>query len=330
MADIFGIPIFETERAAGQEVVVGLAWEMLILGTAIAFFAFLLHFIIRDVLNPTEHTPGEGEPTTGEIEDSLRSQGVEEVHRFTLAQRASHWIMAISIFLLMLSGFVMMYPNITLQAIAGIAWVDIHIIFSVVLIGYVFFHIGHVAYKGTWWEMWFGIDDMKDQLARFKNLIGLEEEYPRQKKYPSAQKMLHTGVVVTTFGVILTGLVMLRRVRVPYLWEETREFTFLGIHFGTGVGEPGWGLVTWSFVLHDLFAILLVMLVLGHVYFALRPREWGVTRSMITGTVSVNTYAEKYSPRSWSVEGVPSTDGGELTTEDGEPEETDDDAAKHS
>lgn len=324
MADIFGLPVFETERAAGQEVVVGLTWEMLILGTTIAFFAFLLHFIIRDVLNPTGHTAEAGEATQEEIEESLRSQGVEEVQRFTLAQRASHWVMAISIFLLMLSGFVMMYPDITLEAVAGIAWVDIHIIFSVVLIGYVFFHLGHVAYRGTWWNMWFGIDDAKDQLVRFKNLIGLTDEYPRQKKYPSAQKMLHTGVTFATIGVIITGLVMSRRVSIPYLWEETREFTFLGIEFTTGFSQDGWGLIDWSFVLHDAFAILLVMLVLGHVYFALRPREWGVTKSMFTGSVSVETYAEKYSPKSWQVEGVPTADGGE------HEEETSDDEAKQS
>lgn len=317
MVQVFGVQIFRYEQAFGQEIVTGLSWEVLTVFVFLAFFTFLVHFVVRDLLNPADHTPGESEPDTREVESNLRKQGIDEVERFTAAQRASHWIMAISIFLLMLSGFVMMNPNIALRPIAGISWVDIHIVFSLVLIGYVVFHLGHVASKGNWREMWVGRREFEDLWLRFQNLIGRTERYPKQFKYPSAQKLLHLGVTAATFGVLLTGFVLLRRVDVPVLWSSTREFTFLGIHFGLGLDQGGLGLVEWSFVLHDLFAIGMVGLVLGHVYFALRPEEWGVTRSMITGTVPVETYAEKYSPRSWSVGGVEAADGGEKTA-DGE------------
>lgn len=312
MAEIAGIEIFRYERAAGQEIVTGISWDVLVLFTAIAFFVFLVHFIVRDILNPADHSdPGDGPPPE-DVEAELEADGIDEVHRFTATQRASHWIMAIAVFLLMLSGFVLMNPGITLQPPIGLSWVDIHIIFSIVFLGYVIFHIGHVAYKGTWMAMWFGRREIKDLWIRFEHLIGRREQYPRQFKYPSAQKLLHLGVIGASIGVIITGLVMLRRVTVPGLWRETREFTFLGIEFGLGVSGDGWGLVTWSFVLHDLFAIGLVGLVLGHIYFALRPEEWGITRSMITGYVSRETYAEKYSPSSWDIGGPdePGSGGG--------------------
>lgn len=320
MVEIFGIPIFRYERASGQEVVAGLSWDVLVLFTFLAFFVFLVHFIVRDVINPTEHTARPNQPSSDEVEQNLRSQDIEEVERFTATQRASHWIMAASIFLLMLSGFLMMNSNVTVRTIAGISWVDVHIIFSIVLIGYLVFHLGHVAYKGTWKAMWVGRREVKDLIVRGKNFLGQADEYPRQFEYPSAQKFLHLGVTGATLGVIVTGIVMLRRIEIPFLWDPAREFSLLGVQFSQGVGEPGWGLVTWSFVLHDLSAIMMVSLVLGHMYFALRPDEWGITRSMVTGTVSVETYAKKYSPDSWVVGGTTSTDGGDVEEEETEEE----------
>ncbi|WP_331235039.1 cytochrome b/b6 domain-containing protein [Natronorarus salvus] len=319
MVELLGFEIFRYERAGGQEIVTGLSWDVLLILTFIAFFVFLIHFIVRDILNPADHSTAKDGPSPQEVERNLERQGIDEVHRFTATQRASHWIMAISVFLLMLSGFVLMNPNLTLQPPLEFSWLDIHIIFSIVFIGYIIFHIGHVAFKGTWMAMWIGRREIEDLWIRFNHLIGRRDEYPRQFKYPSAQKFLHLGVTGASIGVVITGIILLRRVPIPGLWGETREFTFLGIQFGIGLGQPGWGLVTWSFVLHDLFAILLVGLVLGHIYFALRPEEWGITKSMITGYVSRNTYAEKYSPTSWDI-GVgggtetPATDGGSSET----------------
>lgn len=316
MTSILGFEVFRHTQFAGRDVIVGLSWDMLMLLLTIAFFVFLVHFVVREILNPTDHSTSLDDEPKEEVVEQLKNQGVTEVPRFTATQRASHWIMAVSVFLLMLSGFIMMNPNFTIRGIAGVSWLDIHIVFSIVFIGYFIFHIGHVAYKGTWMEMWFGTADIKDQVVRLKNFLGMSDEYPRQFKYPSAQKLLHLGVAVLSIGVIATGLVLLRRVEVPLLWGYTREFTFLGMDFGLQTGDAGWGLVTWSFVIHDLSAILLVALVIGHIYFAIRPDEWSVSKSMITGYIPVETYAEKYSPRSWAIAGRPRADGGDVDGED--------------
>lgn len=320
MVEILGFEIFRYERGAGQELVIGLSWELLVLFTFIAFLTFLAHFVVRDLLRPADHSnPGDSDPPVDEVQSNLQTQGIEHVERFSATQRVSHWVMAIAVFLLMLSGFILMNPDLTVQPPLGISWVDIHIIFSIVFIAYVIFHIGHVAYKGTWMAMWIGVTEIKDIWARGMHLIGQREGYPRQLKYPSAQKFLHLGVTVASIGVILSGLVMIRRIEVPFLWDATREFSFLGITFNQGISEAGWGLVTWSFVLHDLFAILMVGLVLGHVYFALRPEEWGITKSMFTGSVSADTYAKKYSPTSWNIGAVAQADGGDDTVTGEEP-----------
>lgn len=317
----FGIDVFRTARRTGQEVVVGLSWDVLVLFALIASLTFLVHYVLRELLNPTEHTVEGTEESKEEVEQNLRDQGVEEVKRFSVAQRASHWLMAISIFLLMISGFVIMNNDITVKTFLGLSWLDVHIWSALVLVGYVVFHVGHVAYKGTWSKMWFGLRDAKDLWVRFKNLIMLEESYPRQFEYPSAQKLLHWGVTGTTLGLIVTGLVLLRRVNLPPIWSATREFTFLGLTFDLGVGSA-MGLISWSFVLHDFLAVATVALVMGHIYFALRPNEWAITRSMITGTVDVDHYAEKYSPTSWTV-GDDDWDEPEGGGGEGEPVEED-------
>lgn len=307
----FGIEVFRYTESFGRRVVVGLSWDVVLIFAFVAALTFLIHFVVRDLFNPAEHTPREGEGTTEEIADSLEAQGIEEVPRFTAAQRASHWIMAISVFLLMLSGFLIMNADVTVRTFLGVSWLVVHEVSAIVLIGYVIFHLGHVAWKGTWTEMWFGRRDAEDLWVRGKNLVGLADEYPRQFKYPSAQKLLHQGVTLATLGLIVTGLVLLRRVQTP-LWDTTREFSFLGIEFGIGgTGLSSMGLVPWSFVIHDFLAVVLLALVMGHVYFAIRPNEWAITRSMVTGTVSARAYAEKYSPTSWSVHRAASADGGE-------------------
>lgn len=307
----YGIDVLRYEESFGQQVVVGLSWDVLLVFAFVAALVFLIHFVVRDLLNPTGHTDRRGEESTEEIERTLEAQGVSEVHRFSAAQRASHWIMAISVFLLMLSGFLIMNADVTVRTVLGASWLLVHEVSAIVLIGYVVFHLGHVASKGTWDEMWFGRRDAEDLWVRFKNLVGATEEYPKQFKYPSAQKLLHWAVTGATLGLIVTGLVLLRRVQTP-LWDAAREFSVLGIRFDIGgatVGEMG--LVPWSFVLHDFLAVATLALVMGHVYFALRPREWAITRSMVTGTVSARAYAEKYSPKSWSVSANASPDGGD-------------------
>lgn len=304
----FGIDVFRFDQPFGQQVVVGLSWDILLAFTFVATLVFLVHFVIRDLLNPTEHTGGEA--SSEEVVESLKLEGVDEVHRFTATQRASHWIMAISVFLLMLSGFLIMNSEVTVRAVFGASWLLIHEVAAVVLMGYVVFHLGHVAYKGTWGAMWFGMRDVRDLWVRLQNFVGLTEDYPKQFKYPSAQKALHWAVTGTTLGLIVTGLVLLRRVRTPF-WDPAREFTFLGVEFGLGTATvEGMGLVPWSFVLHDFLAVATLALVMGHIYFALRVREWAITKSMITGYVSVEAYVEKYSPESWAVGGEASTDGG--------------------
>lgn len=310
----FGIDVFRYARRAGREVIVGLSWDVLLVLAFLGTLTFLAHYVLRELWNPTEHTDDVGGPSKEEVVENLEAQGVAEVQRFSVAQRASHWIMAVAIFALMLSGFIIMNTSVTVKALPGLSWLTVHVAAAVTLVGYLVFHVAHVASKGTWEKMWFGRKEAADLWLRFRNLLGMTDQYPRQFEYPSAQKVLHWAITGASLGVIVTGFVLWRRLNFEPLWSATREFGFLGIHFGLGTADAP-GLVSWSFVLHDFFAVGILGLVMGHIYFALRPNEWPITQSMITGRLPASEYAEKYAPESWQVGASRAADGGDRVAE---------------
>jgi hypothetical protein len=52
-------------------------------------------------------------------------------------------------------------------------------------------------------------------------------------------------------------------------------------------------------VLHGLAGVSLVGLVMAHVYFAVRPEKWWITKSMILGWITRRQYLEHHDPQRW-------------------------------
>ncbi len=61
---------------------------------------------------------------------------------------------------------------------------------------------------------------------------------------------------------------------------------------------------TWGFtyVLHGLAGVGLVGLVIAHVYFAVRPDKWWITKGMIFGFIPRRLYLEHHDPQRWKVD----------------------------
>jgi hypothetical protein len=57
-----------------------------------------------------------------------------------------------------------------------------------------------------------------------------------------------------------------------------------------------WGVI---YAIHGFASMALVTLVIIHIYFALRPEEWWLTRSMFRGTISRTEYAEHCDASRW-------------------------------
>jgi cytochrome b subunit of formate dehydrogenase len=117
--------------------------------------------------------------------------------------------------------------------------------------------------------------------------FGHEVPGPKPGKYPLGNRLYHLAIVVTGLMVTITGLFMLKSVRTPFL-----------------VRDPYFISDTWrgfTYVTHGLGGVGLVGLVIAHVYFAVRPEKWWITKSMILGWITRRQYLEHHEPSRWRV-----------------------------
>jgi hypothetical protein len=66
------------------------------------------------------------------------------------------------------------------------------------------------------------------------------------------------------------------------------------------MSDVAWG---WTYVGHGVVGVALVGLVIAHVYFAVRPEKWWITKSMIFGWISRRNYLEHHDTQRWNVRG---------------------------
>jgi len=55
------------------------------------------------------------------------------------------------------------------------------------------------------------------------------------------------------------------------------------------------------YVLHGLAGVGLIALIMAHIYFALRPEKFVITKSMVFGTLPREYYLEHHDPERWAV-----------------------------
>ena len=80
---------------------------------------------------------------------------------------------------------------------------------------------------------------------------------------------------------------MMSRVRTPLFTRNPYLFS-----------DGAWG---FTYVTHGLAGVGLVGLVIAHVYFAVRPEKWWITKSMLLGWITRRQYLEHHEPERWPV-----------------------------
>ena len=98
-------------------------------------------------------------------------------------------------------------------------------------------------------------------------------------------------LVVVGLSVIASGLTMMVRVRTPLFPRNPYLLS-----------DSTWGFV---YVTHGMAGVALVGLVIAHVYFAVRPDKWWITKAMILGWITRRQYLEHHDPDRWAVQPVP-------------------------
>ncbi len=267
----------------GQEILVRISWNLFWIALIAGLLFVVAHLIFRRTLVPKIAASA---AAAGDQGASAPAGVPEKVARHSSASRSFHWLMAISMFVLLITGFA---PVVGLQ----FAWVTIHWIAGLVLIACVLFHIVHATMRGNWRSIWFESTDLEDMRRRLRRAMGRPTDQPsKDPKYPLPNRLYHHAVVVTSIMAIGTGLAMMVRVETPFWARNPYLFT-----------DQTWG---WVYVLHGLGSIGLVTLVITHVYFAVLPEKRWITKSMIFGWIHRDEYLEHHDPARWSVAGADS------------------------
>ncbi len=204
----------------------------------------------------------------------------DRIARHSLAARLFHWVMAAAMFVLLFTAFL---PVTGIQ----FPWVTWHWIAGLVLTVSILFHIIHASFWLDFWSIWIGPKDVPELKTELLRELGHEVDGPKPGKYPLGNRLYHLAIVAAGLAVVGTGLVMMVRVRTPLFPRNPYLLS-----------DATWGI---TYVLHGLAGVALVGLVIAHVYFAVRPEKWWITKSMILGWITRRQYLEHHDPDRWAV-----------------------------
>src|SRR5262245_16657852 len=203
------------------------------------------------------------------------------VLRHSLFDRIYHWLMAVSVFILMGSAFL---PIVGFK----FEWLSLHWMTGIVLAVLVLVHIVRALFWQDWRAMILDGADIRDGFRKLRSALGGGPAPGKPGKYKIAQKLYHFAAAVLVLAIIASGLLMLLKIDTPF-WKRNPYW----------FDSDTWGII---YSVHGFASMAMITLVMIHIYFALRPDEWWLTRSMFRGTVSRKEYAEHCDASRWRVE----------------------------
>ncbi len=261
----------------GQQILTHISWDLLWASMFAGIMFFVAHASYM-VLSAHRKRP------TAEVDalEAAHKNLPEKITRHSLVARSFHWVMAASMFTLLFTAFL---------PVAGIKfpWVTWHWIAGLVLTASILFHIIHASFWMDFWSIWVGPKDIPEFKAEILRELGHDVPGPKSGKYPLGNRLYHLAIVFAGLAAVGTGLLMLNKVRTPFL---TRNPYILS--------DATWG---FTYVLHGMAGVGLVGLVIAHVYFAVRPEKWWITKGMILGWITRRQYLEHHDPQRWTIRG---------------------------
>lgn len=263
----------------GQEVFIGIAWDLM---WAAAILGGL--FVIGHAVYVWKFAP-EGRDRTPERAVTDGSDLPDRIVRHSRSARAFHWLMSLTMLLLLITAFV---PVIGIR----FPWVTLHWAAGIGLLVTVVYHIVHAWGWQDMRAMWIGNDDIdagRLNVRRFFKRSG--PPAPKAGKYPVDHKLYHNTIAVVSVAAIVTGLLMMFRVDTPF-WTRNPYI----------LSDATWGIV---YVVHGVSGVALIAMVMAHIYFAVRPEKWWITRSMIAGWIRRDEFLAHHDPNKWVIDRAP-------------------------
>jgi len=236
----------------GREVLLGVSWDLLWLVLVAALVIIAGHAVYMAMQQRREKPSIEG----------------KRVQRHETTDRVMHWIMAISILVLLFTGVL---PIIGIE----FAWLTLHWVSGLVLTAAVLFHILRSVFAKDLMSVWISSSDFKEPF----------DDSHKPGKYSLAQKGMHAAISIVALLVIGSGLVMFAMIDTPW-WDRTNSLS-----------ESTLG---WMFFVHGLTTLALIALIVFHLYFTLRPEKLFYLRSMFKGWISEDELSAHHDPERWA------------------------------
>jgi len=262
----------------GQRVLTHVSWDLL-WASLFAGVMFLVAHASYMILSAHRKRP---EAETAALEAQYKDLP-GEITRHTFMARVFHWVQAVAMFTLLFTAFL---------PIVGIkfAWVRWHWLAGLVLTGSIIYHIIHASFFLDFWSIWVGPKDIPEFKAELMRDLAGDATGPKSAKYPLGNRLYHLAILVVGLTSVISGMFMMSRIRQPLFTRNPYLFA-----------DATWGV---TYVLHGVMGVALVGLVIAHVYFAVRPDKWWITRGMILGYITKRQYLEHHDPQRWNVRGA--------------------------
>lgn len=259
-----------------QDVLLGVSWDLMWAAAAVGLAFIVAHVVWTKVRAASQ----EGGPVS---EAAGTAPGLAaRLLRHSLTSRLFHWVMAASMLVLLVTAF---FPVLGLQ----FDWITWHWIAGVVLLGTIVFHVVHSTVARNWKTIWIDRAEMRSGIDELKHFVTGKGQPPAKTgKYPTANKAFHHAAVVVGVAAIVTGVLMMFRIETVF-WAPNPYI----------LGDGMWGVV---YVVHGLSGVALITMTAAHIYFAVRPDKWWLTRSMIKGWVTREEFLAHHDPEQWSPE----------------------------
>jgi cytochrome b subunit of formate dehydrogenase len=206
----------------------------------------------------------------------------EKIKRHSLTARLFHLLQSLAMLTLLVTAFL---PKAGIQ----FPWVTYHWIAGLVLSTLIIFHIFHASFVMNFWAIWPDKIDIQDAIRRLKRFRGENAPPPRRfAKYPLENKMYHFAILVSGLTVMITGGFMIFRVRTPFFTRNPYMISDMSVGM--------------MYTLHGLAGIGLIGMIIIHIYFALRPEKFPITKGMIFGEIDKDHYIHHHDPDRWAAE----------------------------
>ncbi len=214
-----------------------------------------------------------GEPVPTENDGVAAVSG----EKYELGARLYHWGNFVFLVMLAVSGIALLVPR-SIRTLFG-SWLLIHEIFSVLYIGGLLVHIFAALKRGEPRTMWFERRDWSDLKIIAANFFGRSRQYPRFGKYDPLQKIYHAVLTIISAVLVFSGI---------YLFFSVEAWATFSHEW-----------LRWQRLLHDLSAVAVVAVILGHIYFGLIRVNWANLAAIITGKLSASYFRLRHNANRW-------------------------------